>query len=340
MVLGNPAVDAAVLETARGGILREGLGFDYCAVGAVLNIAADHLGLKGIDTLGDLAKVKSVVVKSVARNGVAVLNWDDRYTRRMARKSRGQVIWFSLVAGANERRLAAHLSNGGMAVLREGAELVLYRGEERVPIVAAADIPATAGASAQFNVANASAAIAIAVALKIDPATIRRALSRFASSYDDNPGRFNIIDDHPFRVILDYAHNPASLRAVGDCLPALCRGGRTVGMVSIPGDRRDEDIIEIGQLALELFDHVVFREGPDGRGRPRGAVLQLLEQGAALAERSAGRFESILEETDAVAHCLAIARPGDLVVLFPTQVDAVHAQVKDYVPSGRNLHAA
>jgi cyanophycin synthetase len=335
MVLGNPAIDAAVLETARGGILREGLAFDYCAVGAVLNVSADHLGIKGIDTLRDLARVKSVVAKSVARKGAAVLNWDDRYTKRMAGKVRGRVIWFSLTAAANDPALAMQLQAGNGAVLRERGgdcdELVLYGRGRRIPIVAAQDIPATAGGHAHFNVANAMAAIAIASALDIEPAIIARALAVFASSYEDNPGRFNIIDDHPFRVILDYAHNPAGLKAFADCLPALTPGrGRTIGMVSIPGDRRDEDIVEIGRIALEVFDFVVFREGPDGRGRQRGDVLGRLEQGAAAASGSAGRFVSVLEEADAVAHCLTIARPGDLVALFPTRIADVYRQVKQH----------
>src|SRR3569833_1082127 len=176
MLLGNPTVDAAVLETARGGILREGLAFDYSAVGAVLNISADHLGLKGIDTLRDLARVKSVVVESVARKGAAVLNWDDRHTRAMARRTRGKVIWFSLAASARDAQLASHLQAGGMAVLRECEgdrdELVLYRGPVRIPVVAAKDVPATAGGHAHFNVANALAAGAVAAALRVGSATI------------------------------------------------------------------------------------------------------------------------------------------------------------------------
>ena len=345
MLLGNPAVDAAVLETARGGILREGLAFDHSTVGAVLNISADHLGLKGIDTLRDLARVKSVVVQSVARKGAAVLNWDDPYTRAMARQSRARVIWFSLASSASDPHLAAHLQARGKAVFRECEgdrdELVLYHGAERIPVVAAKDIPATLGGYAHFNVANALAAIAMATALRVDVATIARALRGFASSYEDNPGRLNVIDDHPFRIVLDYAHNPAGLRALGDCLAALRPGkGRTIGMVSIPGDRRDEDILELGRIALETFDYVVFRESPDGRGRSRGEVIRLLEQGAKQAARSVGRYESVLDEPDAVERCLAIARAGDLVALLPTRIAAVYQQVTLHRPNGQNVHAA
>jgi cyanophycin synthetase len=345
MVLRNPAVDVAVLETARGGILREGLGFDTCSVGVVLNVSEDHLGLKGVDTLEDLAAIKAVVVSSVARTGSTVLNFDDCLTRAMARKARSMVIWFSLIATPDNPAMAAHLEAGGLAVLRATVEgrdhIILYRGCHGVPIVATADIPATAGGAASFNIANALAAVAAGAALGVDVEIIARALGAFASSFADNPGRFNIIDDHPFRVVLDYAHNPASLKALGESLPQLKPGsGRILGMVSIPGDRRDRDILEIGRIAAGAFDHIIFREGPDGRGRPRGEVLRLLETGARAAPSGSASFESVLEEHDAVDHCLSIARAGDLLVLFPTRVDDVYRQVRDYIPASADHYVS
>jgi len=339
MLLRNPAVDAAVLETARGGILREGLGFDSCSVGVVLNVSEDHLGLKGIDTLDQLAATKAVVLKGIARKGAAVLNFDDAHCRAMARRARSEVIWFSLHASASDPKLAAHLDAGGRAVILEqrddgACELVLRQNSERIPVMNASDIPATAGGHAMFNVANALAAVAATWALGVDLRDMKHALESFASSYADNPGRFNIIDDHDFKVILDYAHNAASLRALAQCLPQLrAAGGRTIAMVSTPGDRRDDDIVEIGRIAVESFDHVVFREGPDGRGRPRGQVLTLLESGALQAGASPERSESVLEERNAVNQCLALAEPGDLVVLFPTRIDAVYQQVRAYTPA-------
>jgi cyanophycin synthetase len=344
MLLGNPAVEAAVLETARGGILREGLGFDTCSVGAVLNVSEDHLGLKGVDTLKQLAAVKSVVVQGVARRGATVLNFDDPLTRTMARRARSKVVWFSLHASLSDPQITDHLEADGVAVLREstihGDELVIRRGARRIGIIRAARIPATAGGTALFNVANALAAIAITDALGVDAETIAAALGRFSSSFEDNPGRFNIIDDHPFRVIIDYAHNPGSLKALGESLAGLHRGaGRTIGMVSIPGDRRDQDIVEVGRIAAGMFDRIVFREGPDGRGRQRGAVLKLMEQGAREAGAS-GRFDSVLEESDAVDFCLSLASHGDLVVLLPTRVEAVYKQVKAHVPAESGTYAA
>lgn len=341
MLLQNPAIDIAVLETARGGILREGLGFDYATVGAVLNISEDHLGVGGIDTLDDLTAVKAVVVRSVARRGSAVLNFDDRRVRALARRSRGRIIWFSRAASVLHPVMAAHVAAGGQAMLLEEnngfVSLVLYEGTQRTAIVAVSDMPASLGGAAGFNVENALAACAIATALGVAAEQIAKALKQFTSNFADNPGRFNIIDAHPFRVVIDYAHNIASMRALGQCLSALkTDGGRSIGMVSMPGDRRDEDIMEMGATAVPLLDHIVFREGPDGRGRPRGEVLRLLEKGARSAGASAEQISFILEERDAVLASLRLARPGDLVVLFPTRVEEVYRQVMAFQPETRS----
>lgn len=337
MLLHNPAVDVAVLETARGGILREGLGFDYATVGAVLNISEDHLGVGGIDTLEDLAAVKAVVVRSVAQRGFAVLNFDDRRVRALARRSRGRIIWFSRTGSIAHPVMAAHVAASGRAILLEedsgAASLVLYEGDQRTEIIPVSDMPASLGGAAAFNVENALAACAVATALGVTPEQIAKPLKRFTSNFTDNPGRFNIIDVHPFRVVIDYAHNIASMRALGHCLGNLnTGGGRSIGMVSMPGDRRDEDIMQMGATAVPMLDHIVFREGPDGRGRPRGEVLRLLEKGARSAGASAKQVSFVLEERDAVLATLRLARPGDLVLLFPTRVEEVHGQVMAFQP--------
>lgn len=341
MVLRNPKVDAAVLETARGGILREGLAFPDCDVGVVLNVTEDHLGIKGIDTLDDLAAVKSVVTESVRRSGVSVLNADDAQTLRMARHAGGRICYFSLRGGEDlPAFLGEHIAQGGLAVLREpgprGGELVVYRETERTLLLAAADIPATLGGKAEFNTQNAMAAIAVCVAQKVPDAVIRTALSSFTSSFEQCPGRLNIFDGHPFRVILDYAHNPGSLTALGELLQRMRPDyNRIIGMASIPGDRRDQDIREMGELAAGLFDEVVFREAPDGRGRPPGEVTGLMVEGALAMGLDPSRVHSIIEEAAAAEFCLRLGRPGDLVVLMPTSVEAVWAQVLAFSPTAR-----
>ncbi|KQW66984.1 cyanophycin synthetase [Phenylobacterium sp. Root77] len=338
-VLENPKVEVAVLETARGGILREGLAFDACDVGVVLNVAEDHLGLKGVDTVADLAAVKSVVVESVRRSGVSVLNADDAHTLRMAKHARGKLAYFSMRGGADlPGFLREHIAAGGMAVVRDpgarGGALVLHREGQALPVAAVADIAAALQGAAGFNVMNAMAAIAVCSALGTPMEVIRRGLETFESSFEQNPGRLNIFEGHPFKVIVDYAHNPAGLSALGEVLSAIRPpGGQVIGVVSIPGDRRDNDIGQMGELAASIFDEVVFREAPDGRGRAVGEVNQIMARGAVAAGLDPSRIHAIGPEDQAVEKALSLANEGDIVVLLPTSVEAVWAQVLAYRPS-------
>ncbi|WP_211852127.1 cyanophycin synthetase [Plastoroseomonas hellenica] len=335
MVLRDPTVEAAVLETARGGILREGLGFELCDVGAVLNVQADHLGLKEVETLEDLAAVKSVVVESVRREGCSVLNADDPLTLAMARHAGGRIAWFSMQDSLSDV-VRQHVSAGGLAVVQEpasiGNEVVLYDNGRRLPLMGVAEIPATLGGLAAFNIQNALAAVAMCYAQGIPPPVIRGALQRF-SSFEQSPGRLNVHDGHGFRVIMDYAHNPAGLRALCDLVTKLRpREGRVIGMVSTPGDRRDDDMRELGRIAGRVFDVVVLRERPDGRGRAPGEVMRLIAEGVAAVDFPPERLHQVPDEIEAVDLCLGMAHPGDLVVLTPTSVEAVWSRVLAFTP--------
>ena len=337
MVLRDPTVEVAVLECARGGILREGLAFDRCDVGAVLNVQPDHLGLKGIDTLEDLAAVKSVVVESVSRRGVSVLNADDPLTLRMARHAGGRVCWFSMRGGDETPGfLLKHVGEGGLAVLHDApsGEITLHDDGVAKVVCNARAIPATLDGAALFNVQNALAAVGMAYGAGVEPATIAAALSGFASTFEQNPGRLNVHDGHGFRVILDYAHNPEGVRALGRLVAAIRpASGRTIGMLSVPGDRRDEEILAVGEIGAEYFDQLVFRETPDNRGRPAGDVIRLMTAGAEAAGCGPDRIRGCHREEDAVEACLRMARPGDLVVLTPTRVEAVWRQMLDFRPA-------
>ncbi|MCE3289720.1 MAG: cyanophycin synthetase [Caulobacter sp.] len=343
MILRDPTVDAAVLETARGGILREGLAFDRCDVGIVLNVAADHLGLHGIDTLEDLARVKSVVAETVGRRGLSVLNGDDPHTLRMARHAGGRVGYFTMRgAMAMPANLQKHLAEGGLVASVEpsvgGGLLVLQDGETRIEVMQAGGIPATLHGAAGFNVQNALAAILAGYGLGVPMPVIRRALEGFRSTFEQNPGRLNIHDVGGFRVILDYAHNPDALRAMGQLLERLRpKYNRIIGVASTPGDRRDQDIKEVGGLAGQMFDRVIFRERPDGRGRAAGDILAMLKQGALEAGVDAAKVDVQLCEYAAVDRALNLARRGDLVVVFPTKVEEVWRQILDFKPKATGL---
>ena len=328
MVLRNPTVDTAVLEAARGGILREGLGFDHCDVGAVLNVTADHLGLKGIDTVEDLARVKSIVAQSVGRRGHAVLNADDPLTCDMARRAGGRIVWFSARPNAAATEpIATHLASGGMAVVREDGDIVLYK-NGRTVVASIAELPSTLEGAAEFNVANALAATAMSAAYGIKPETIALALRAFTTSFEDSPGRLNILDAHGIRIIVDYAHNPAALTALGRLIDRLrVEGSRAFGMVSIPGDRRDQDLLAMGALASAIFDEIMFREAPDGRGRPAGSINALMVEGAIAAGKAPHHVHQLRNEEEATDECLRRAQPGDLVVLMPTDVEGIWQRV-------------
>lgn len=337
LVLADPSVDVAVLETARGGLLREGLGFQQCDVGVVLNVQPDHLGLKGIHTLEDLARVKSVIVNVVCRGGTSVLNADDPLTLRMARRAGGHLALFSLYGDDLPPAVQRHVSEGGLAAVQETSDgeawIVLRQAGQHLPVIRTADIPATLQGQATFNVQNALAATLACVAHGVSPEEIAGALRNFTSSFEEAPGRVNVYDGHPFRVILDYAHNAAGLRALGDLLQKLrVDHARVLGMVSIPGDRRDADIFELGQVAAQVFDELIFREPPDGRGRPAGDVLEKLTEGALMGGFPADRIHRAMDEHSAVETTLRLAAAGDLVVLLPTAIDAVWTQMVNFRP--------
>jgi cyanophycin synthetase len=336
VVLRDPTVDVAVLETARGGILRAGLGFPECDVGLVTNVQPDHLGLKGIETIEDLAWVKSVVVEAVRRDGTSVLNADDPNTVRMQRRAGGRIAFFSLRGGDDMPDfLRKHIEDGGLAVVREpsdrGGDIVIHDDGDSLHLMRVAEIPATLDGMAEFNAANALAAIAVCHAHGVPHQVIRTGLSTFTASFEQSPGRLNVFDGHGFRVILDYAHNPAGLRALGEMIRKMRpRHRRVIGMVNIPGDRRDEDMHEMGALAARYFDEIIFREDPARRGRRPGEIVALLAEGALSTGFPQERIRRIFNEDEAAEACLGSAEPGDLVVLTPTDVEAMWQQVLDY----------
>lgn len=338
MVLRDPTIDAAVLETARGGILREGLGFDRCDVGAVLNVQADHLGLRGVETLEDLAWVKSLVVEVVDERGTSVLNADDPLTLAMRDRARGEVVLFSMEGGAAApEHLREHVAAGGTAVVREpgvrGDLIAIYRGDEYLPLLWGHEIPATLGGHASVNVANALAATAITQALGVAPETIAAALRSFASDFEQNPGRLNVYRGHPFTVILDYGHNPAGLEPMAPLVARLRGANRSIGVVAAAGDRRDEDMVEIGRIAARTFDEVIIREDEDLRGRAPGEVAGLIRSGALAGGLPEAAITLILDEAGALEAAMRRARPGDLVVHFAEQIDLAWEQIRAFQPA-------
>ncbi len=316
-VLFHPEVDAAVLECARGGILREGLGFDRCQVAVVTNVGAgDHLGLNYITTVEDVAVLKRVIVQNVAQSGYAVLNAADPHVAVMAGNCPGQVIFFA--ADRHHPVMATHRAQGSRVVYVDEGHIVAAEGSWRESI-ALRDIPITRGGSIAFQVENVMAAVAAAWALGLPWQTIRRGLAGFTTDSDNAPGRFNIMDYRGATLIADYGHNPDAMRALVQAVQAMPGQRRSV-VISGAGDRRDQDIIEQTQILGAAFDDVVLYQDACQRGREDGEVLALLRKGLEGAPRTRYVTE-IHGEFIAIDHALERLSPGDLCLVLVDQVE-------------------
>ena len=326
MVLQNPRVDFAVFEVARGGILREGLGYSANDVAVVLNVTGDHLGLKEVNSLRQLAAIKRVVVEAVPRNGTAVLNADDELVAEMRTHCSGSVILFSM---RDDNELVERWVRRGrkaLVIVKEpggGEMMVLREGRRSTQIAWVHLVPATFEGLARANVQNALAAAAAAHAAGAHLHDIRHGLRTFHPSFHEAPGRLNMFELHGVKVIVDYAHNPAGLQMAGDFVERLTAPGvngpgqgRRIAVIATPGDRRDEDMRELGRVAARVFDTLIVREDANPRGRQRGEIARRVMEGIKGAEDSrVQRAEIIIDETPAIDAALTRARPGDVVLL-------------------------
>ncbi|MCO5177876.1 MAG: cyanophycin synthetase [Thermomicrobiales bacterium] len=317
MVLQNPTIDHAVLETARGGILRSGLGFDRCDVAVVTNVAGDHLGLNGINTLRDLARVKAVVPAATFRDGHVVLNGDDKMCIEMESRSRGDVIYFTM--DENNEKVREHLRARGKAViLRQtaGGEVIfLAEGKRETAVLDVRHIPATFEGRARANVKNALAATGAAFGSNLPLEAIRTGLRSFSTSFYQAPGRLNLLEVGGFRVIVDYCHNPHGMEELAEFIRRMMPS-RTIGMIAVPGDRRDEDVKRFTEVAAPVFDEFVIREDTNPRGRERGEVADLITQTLYDNGVSEDRVSVVLNELEAAEAAMDHAKPDDLVVLL------------------------
>ncbi|HEX6132220.1 MAG TPA: cyanophycin synthetase [Actinomycetota bacterium] len=346
-VLQNPRIDLAVFEVARGGILREGLGYGRNDVAVVLNVTGDHLGLHGITTLDRLAAVKRVVVEAVPRDGAAVLNADDELVFAMRRHCSGEVILFSMEKGSD--LIERWVRRGGKAVTLEdgplGEIVVIRDGRRKDALGYTHQFPATFDGMARMNVQNVLAAAGAAFAAGAHLHDIRQGLRTFSTSYFEAPGRMNLVELGGVRVLVDYAHNPAGLAAVGDFVerltaeaPDLTAPGAAswaarlrVAVVASAGDRRDGDMRELGRVAARYFDEIVVREDEHTRGRARGETAALIAEGIEEARAQgarAGHVEIVTDEIEASQRALERARPGDLVVLCVDHASRVWEEIE------------
>jgi cyanophycin synthetase len=327
VILKDPTVEVAVLETARGGILRSGLAFNQCDVGVVLNVAADHLGIGDIDSIEQMAKVKSVVAEVVSAKGYAVLNADDPLVSSMAPQVKGKIAYFSM--NPDNPIIKDHVRRGGMAAVYENGYLSILEGEWTLRVEEAVNIPVTMGGMAPFMIANALAACLATFVQGVDIEIIRQGVRTFKPSVAQTPGRMNLFDLGHHHALIDYAHNPAGYEAVGGFVRNW--KGEKVGVVGGPGDRRDDDLMSLGKLSAGIFDRIIVKEDEDTRGRDRGAVADLILRGIS-EENPLLRPEVILDETEALEKALATVAEGGLVVIFPESVGKAIELIKKYQP--------
>ncbi|MDJ0662817.1 MAG: cyanophycin synthetase [Crocosphaera sp.] len=327
MILKDPTVEVAVLESARGGILRSGLAFDSCDVGIVLNVAADHLGLGDINTIEQMARVKGVIAEVVQADGHAVLNADDPLVAAMAEQVKGKVAYFSM--NPDNEIIQNHLRRDGLAAVYENGYLSILEGQFTLRIEQAVNIPMTMGGMAPFMIANALAACLAAFSQGVDMEDIRQGVRTFTASAEQTPGRMNLFNLGDYHALVDYAHNPAGYEAVGEFVKNW--QGQRLGVVGGPGDRRDEDLILLGQIAARVFDRIIVKEDDDKRGRDHGEAADLIIKGI-LQEKSYANYEAILDETEAIQYGLDKVEKGGLVVIFPESVTRAISLIKQRNP--------
>jgi cyanophycin synthetase len=324
-VLRDPTVTFAALETARGGLLRSGLGYDWANVGVVTNIAADHLGVRDIETIEDLARVKSLVTERVFPEGYAIFNAEDAMTPWLAARTNARLAYFAL--DPQNALFRDHVAAGGVgAVMDRHDTLCLYRSTLRIPLVHARQVPVTFEGKARFNIANCLVAALAGFCAGIELDDIRGGLTTFHSTPFQAPGRANVYEFREFKVMVDYCHNAHGMRQLGPFVQALKRA-RAIGVINSPGDRRDEDIRSFAAAAAPYFELFLLRDDEDLRNRSPGEVVGLLRGGLEQAGVEPGRIEVARNEADAVRRALGLAQRDDLVVVLAERLAKVAAQI-------------
>lgn len=325
-VLKDPTVDFAVLETARGGILRAGLGFHKCDIGIVTNVAADHLGLKDIHSLEDMARVKSVVAEAVMPGGYTILNADDELVAGMARNIKSQVAYFSM--DEKNPLVRAHCDKGGLAAIAENGYITICKGTWKIRVEKIVNIPLTFRGKAVFMIQNILPAVLTGFIRNFKIDDIRLALETFIPSPAQTPGRMNLFEFKKFNVMVDYAHNPAGFQAIAKFLEKVDASPK-IGIIAGVGDRRDEDIVHLGTLAGKMFDEVIIRQDRNLRGRSEQEIISLMLKGMHSVDPNKKHIV-IPSEPEAIDHAFQHAPKGAFVVICSDVVPDALDQVMRY----------
>lgn len=325
-ILKDPTVEFAVLETARGGILRSGLGFGTCDVGVLTNIKEDHLGISDIHNLKDLTRVKRVVLDSVKKDGWCILNADDEYSMRLSGDLHSKLALFSL--DENNPHIKKFAREGKITCVYEEGYVTIKKGEWKIRIERVKNIPITMEGKAKFMIANVLAASLAAYVYGFEIPNIALALTTFIPSAHLTPGRLNIFNFKNFKVMIDFAHNPASYEAIEDYLKNV-ESNKKIGIISGVGDRRDGDIRECGKIAARMFDHIIIRNEKHLRGRAEDEINGLIIEGIQSVDKGVS-YECIPKEIDALKHAMSLAEEGTFITALSDVINNAIELVQEY----------
>jgi cyanophycin synthetase len=330
-ILKDPTVEFAVLETARGGILRSGLGFSRCDVAVVTNIQEDHMGLSDIHTLKDMARVKGVVAESVKRDGYVVLNADNEYCAGISKEVSCNVAYFSM--NENNPVIIEHCKKGGIAAIYENGFITIKKGEWKFRVQKVTNVPLTFGGRVSFMIQNVLAATLATYVYGFATEDIATSLETFIPSAAQTPGRMNIFDFKEYKVMIDFAHNADGFRGIKEFLTTI-ESTSKIGIITGTGDRRDDDIRDMGRISAEMFDHIIIRQDKFLRGRQAEEIVKLLVEGIHQVDPKKS-YEYVPKEIEALNHAFSIAKPGSFIVALSDVIDNAIEVVHSYLDKER-----
>ena len=324
-VLLNPDVDVAVLETARGGIIKKGLAYDLADVAVITNIREDHLGIDEIKTMEDLCYVKSLIGEAVKEDGYVVINADDKWSKTILNRIKSKKVYFTL---NSNNEMLKDMNSNDIYVYLENEEIIIVNKNKKYTLCNINEVPITINGMLEFNIENILSAISALVAMKIDYCMIKNGITTYLLNSKKNSGRFNCYDVNGVNVILDYGHNTDGYSAVLSCVEKM-KSKKVFGVIGIPGDRLDKSAEEIGGISAKYFDYIVVKEDKDLRGRKQGEIAQLIVNGI-IKENKNKKYEVILKEEEALIKVLSIANKGDTVVVFFENMKPLVKIIKEF----------
>ncbi|MCR1935617.1 cyanophycin synthetase [Clostridium tepidum] len=330
-VLTNKEVEVAVLELARGGLIKAGLPYDLADVGIITNVTEDHLGLGGINTLEDMAYVKALVGEAVKKDGYVVINADDEASINIIDRMRSRIILFT--KNKNNPIISQYLNHENLVLYLDNDTIYLQNLNQNKAIINVNKVPITLGGKLTYNIENAMASIAALIALGLDVNTIRQGLESF-NNEEQNPGRFNVYDVHGTNVILDYGHNIEGYKAVLESVKKM-NYKRIIGVIGVPGDRTDSSTLKIGNICGKNFDYIYIKEDRDTRGRKNGEIADLLKKGVLEAGFKNSNISIVLDEEEALKKAIDFSQPGDLVIMFFEEFEPAANIVKEKIKKGK-----